>query len=149
MSFVYTEAARAIAAKEIDFDSDTFKIILCMANTDAVARRDDANFVDDIALDECDGANYARVTLLNPTITENPSQHRAQFKPDDLLPAWALLGAGTRNNIGIVLMKFVTNDTDSVPVAWYDDAATGFPFNGTGGDKDLTWSAQGAIQFQC
>lgn len=148
MSFPFLEAARALAAKEIDFDSDTFKIALLMANSDVISKRATALFVADITLDECDGANYARVTLLNPTISVNAGALRIEIAPDDLTPAWALLGAGTRNNIGMLLFKFVTNDAASVPVIWYDDAASGFPFNGTGGDRDVTWSAQGAIQIQ-
>jgi hypothetical protein len=140
-SFVYTPAKTALLNADLDFATQDFRIILCMTNTTADTLQD-AQFVGDVALDEYDGAAYARKTLAGEAVTEDAANDRAEFSANNI--QWAALGAGTRQAQGMVLFRFVTNDADSPLVAWIDTG--GFPFSGNGGNVDVTWNAQGILQ---
>lgn len=140
--FVYNEAKRALAEGEIDFVNDDIRVLMVMTNTTADTE-DDANTISGFTtLDECDGANYARKALANQAVNEDAPNNRAEFDADDVV--WTALGAGTRNNQAAVVYKHVTNDTDSVPIAYFDGG--GFPFNGNGGNVTLQWNAEGIVQ---
>jgi hypothetical protein len=140
-SFVYTPAKAELLRADHDFETGDFRIILCMTNTTADTLQD-AEFVADVALDEYDGAAYARKTLAGEAVTQDDANNRGEFDANDI--QWVALGAGTRQAQGMVLFRFVTNDADSPLIAWIDSG--GFPFSGNGGNVDVAWNVEGILQ---
>lgn len=143
MSFAYNEFKRALARGEIDLQSDDIRAMLVMSNTTADTE-DDANTISDFStLDECDGANYARQALANEAVNEDAANDRAEFDADNVV--FSSLGAGTRQNVGLVVYKHVTNDADSVPLFYIDTG--GFPFDASGSDVTIQWNTEGIAQI--
>ena len=142
-NFWYNEAKRALAEGELDLVDNTLQVMLVMTNT-TVDTEDDVNTLSGFTtLDEYDGANYARGTIANLAIAEDTANDRAEIDGDNQV--FASLGAGTRQCQAAVIFKFVTNDSDSVPIAYYDTG--GFPFDGTGSNVTVQWNAQGILQI--
>ncbi len=144
-NFIYTEAKRALAEGEIDFASDDIRVVLCMTNTTCDTEEDVTlmNGFSGDGLDEYDGSNYGRAALANEAVASDEANDRAEFDATDY--EFTALGVGTRQCQGAVLYQHVTNDTDSIPIAWID--AGGFPFDGNGGNVTIQWNAQGIIQI--
>lgn len=143
-SFWYDHAAYLLAHGTLDLDSDTLKVALVMTNTTADTEKDKATLSGFTTLDRGDGTNYADKTLASVTDTEDNTNHRAYIDCADV--TWSALGAGTRNYQGAVVYKFVTDDTDSIPVAYIDSG--GFPFAGNGGDVTMQINAAGLLRLQ-
>jgi len=144
MTFVYNEAKRAFAAAEIDTDApDDFRIVLVMSNTTADTE-DDTNLMNGFTtLDEFDGATYTRQELAGDALNEDSANNRAEYDANDT--SFTTVGAGTRQVVGALLIKHITDDTDSVPLAYYN--GTGFPFSANGSTVTLVWDLQGILQF--
>lgn len=145
MSFAYTLFLQDVGRGEIDFQEagDDIRIILVMTNTTADTDAD-AEFVASITtLDEYDGANYVRKALANQAMAADLANNRGEFDADNI--QFASLGAGTRQAAGMLLFKFITNDAASPNIAFIDSG--GFPFSGNGGNVDVTWNAEGILQF--
>ena len=146
-SFVYDNAKEQFMLGNFDLSSDDIRIILCMSNTTADTETDKSTIVGGggpfTTLDECDGGNYARKVLASESVTEDNPNNRAEFDADNI--TWSSLGVGTRQNVGLLVYKFVSDDTDSIPIAWIDTG--GFPFDASGGDVTITWDAEGIIQL--
>ncbi len=141
MSLVYNEFKRANAAGEIDLDADDIRVALLMTNTTVDAENDGtatlSNYTD---LDECDGANYARQALTSEAVVKDDGNDRASFDADN--PTWNALGNGTRANKGALVYKHVTDDTDSIPIAFIE---FGSPQNPGGSNFTVTWHANGIL----
>jgi len=141
-NFIFNEAKRALAAGELDLDTDDLRLMLVMTNTTADTE-DDVNFVGSFTtLDEYDGASYARQAIAGKVINEDAANNRAELDGTDTV--FTSLGAGTRQAQAAVLYKHVTNDADSVPIAYFDTG--GFPFDGTGSNVTVQWNAEGILQ---
>jgi hypothetical protein len=143
-SFVYNKAKTAILNGDIDFGGgDDIRVAMAMTNT-TCDTEDDTEFMDGFTTEDwMDGANYVRKNC-SETVTENLPGNLAFFD-DTTNHTWAALGAGTRQVAGFVIFKFVTNDTDSIPIAWIDTG--GFPFAANGGDVTVTWNVAGVISL--
>jgi hypothetical protein len=141
MSFAFTNAKRALLAGELDFDTHDIRAALLMTNSN-VNTKEDVLTVDAITLDEYDGANYVRKALASETVTADNTNNLGSFTASSVV--WTALGAGTRSALGVLLFRFVTNDADSVPIAFIDTG--GFPIAGNGGDLTIQWSASGILQ---
>lgn len=136
----FNEAARGVFAGEIDLNADDIRIALLSTNTTADTENDAITTVDGITtLDEFDGANYVRKALANEAVNKDDTNDRAEFDADDV--TWTSLGAGTRSVAGILVYKHVTNDTDSIPIAWVE--VSGTP---DGNDFTVQWNAEGILQ---
>lgn len=143
-NFVYTKAKHLLLAGDIDFDEagDDIRVLLVMTNT-TIDTEEDEDFIGDFTtLDEYDGANYARQTIDNQVTAEDEANDRGEFDGDNV--TIANLGVGTRQCQALLIFHFVTNDADSVPIAYIDQG--GFPFDGNGGNVTITWNAEGIIQ---
>ena len=144
MSFTYTHAVTEFAKGNIDLVNDDIRVLLVMTNTTADTEKD----VDDIdafsTLDEMDGANYVRKALANEAVTEDEANDRGEFDADDV--TFSALGNGTRSMAAAVVYKFVTDDTDSIPIWYIDDSP--FPTNPGGLDFILQWNAEGIAHFE-
>lgn len=146
-SFVYTPAKTKLLQGSLDFDAagDDIRIILVMTNTTADTE-EDSEFVGSITtLDEYDGANYARQALANEAVNQDAANDRAEFDADDdEFSGGSGLGVGTRQAQAMLVYKHVTNDGDSPVIAYIDTG--GFPFDGNGGNVNVTWNAEGILQ---
>lgn len=129
-NFAYTYAKRLFAKGDLDWDEagHDMRIMLLMTNTTADTEKDKQTIATFTTLDECNGANYVRKALANQIVNQDDPNLRAEMDADDIV--WTALGVGTRQNQGMVLYRFVTNDADSIPIAWIDTG--GFPFDGNG-----------------
>ena len=146
-NFQYTYAKSKMMSGDIDLTGD-IRILMVMSNS-TCDTEEDTTFIDQFTtLDECDGAGYARVQLVGEAVAPDLPNDRGEFDANDLAPAWAALGVGTRQNVGIVVYLFVADDTDSIPLYWIDTCTgVGFPFDGNGGAVNLTWHAEGIGQL--
>jgi len=138
MSHWYTDVTRAAFSCELDLENDDLRILLVMSNTTADTE-EDAVFLDDLTtLDECDGASYARQVATGAALTKDEPNNRTVFTLDN--PVFADLGPGTRQVVGAVIVKWVTDPTDS-PLVYY---ATLPPFDPPGSpDTTILWDPGG------
>ena len=143
MSFAYTPAKYGIARGTLVWHSSDIRVLLVMANTTADTDQDAATISAFGTLDEYDGASYVRKTLAGLATNEDDPNNRAEMDATDI--TWSTLGAGTRQAQAMVVYKFVTNDTDSIPILFIDSG--GFPFTGSGLDAVVTWNAEGIGQL--
>ncbi len=143
-SFMYTNAKELLLKGDLDFDEagNDMRIVLVMTNTTADTEKDKALMNAFTTLDEDDGANHARKARGNQVVAQDDPNLRGEFSFDAI--TWTALGVGTRQIQGAILYKHVTNDADSIPIAWIDSG--GFPFWGNGSDVVLTPNAEGLLQ---
>lgn len=135
--FIYNIAKFKLTLGNVNFNTDTFDVALCMTSTtagDNTALGRDAPNVAAISLDEFDGANYARKTLTN-ILQMDLTNDRILWGSSDL--AWTNLGAGnpgSRQIAGaLILQNNGGGESGNIPMVWFDSAAV-FPFwaNGSG-----------------
>ncbi len=143
-NFFYDNALLLLSNGGLDLVNDDIRFLMAMTNTTADTEKDKLTISGFTTLDEADGAGYARKTLSGQAATVDNANHRSEVDCDDV--PWASIGAGTRQYQGIVAFKFVTNDSDSIPVAWIDSG--GFPFNGNGSPVTAQINADGFAQIR-
>ena len=141
-NFWYNNAKRALAEKELDLVDDDLRVMLCMSNTTADTEKEVTTISGFTTLDEYDGDNYARQAIAG--LSGAIDVGNARYEVDGTDSVFSNLGAGTRQAVGMMVHQHVTNDADSVPIAWYDTG--GFPFDGTGSDVTVGWNDQGILQ---
>jgi hypothetical protein len=142
-SFIYNKAKTLILNAGINFATSDIRIRMEMTNSTADTEDDTIHMDDFTTEDPMDGAN-AVDKQASEAVTENLAGNCA-FYDDTTNHTWAALGAGTRQVQGFIVYKFVTNDADSIPIAWIDTG--GFPFSANGGDVTVTWNAAGVISL--
>jgi hypothetical protein len=143
-NFWYLEGLLALAKGDLDFDTDVYKTLLVMTNTTADTDTT-AKFVGDFGtLDEHNGANYVRKTVVQGTPAIDAPNSRVEVPATATV--WTALGAGTRQAQAAVLYRFVTNDADSPILVYFDTG--GFPFTASGADFTVNWNAEGMIQLK-
>ena len=119
------------------------RVALLMTNTTADTDKDAMNFVDDIGtLDECDATGYARIALASEASNVDDTNDRAEFDATDV-SFTGLSGDATRAIQGALIIKHVTDDTDSIPIAFIDFASD-IPATAT--QIDVPWNAEGILQ---
>ena len=139
---VYNYAKAKLLSGDIDLDADDIRVLLVMTNS-TCDTEDDCDFIDQFTtLDEMDGANYVRKALAGEAVAVDLPNNRGEFDAENV--TWTALGVGTRQVLGAVLYKHVTNDADSIPIAYIDSG--GFPFDANGGDVTITWNDEGILQ---
>ena len=127
----------------IDLDTNDIRCALLMTNTTADTENDGISTISGITtLDDCDGSGYSRLALTTEAVNLDDANDRAEFDADDA--AFGALGAGTRAVQGVLVYKHVTNDTDSIPIAWVE-----FATNKTldGSSFTVQWDAEGILQL--
>jgi len=134
-TFVYDHAKGLILSGSLDFPGSTFKVMLLMEDTSANLELSAAVIDDFTTLDEYDGDGYDRKDLLYPRVKEIASSHASSFAAEDVL--FEALGASTRNAKGLLVYKHVTDDSDSIPIAYLEPP--GFPFAGDGTPLGIMW----------
>jgi len=140
-SFVYTEAKRALLAGELDMDTHDIRVMLVDSTTTADTEEDATTISGITTLGELSGTGYARVALANEAVAADNANDRGEFDADDA--AWTGIDAGTAQ--AALVFRHVTNDTDSVPIAYIDTG--GFPIVTNGGNLTIQWNAEGILQL--
>lgn len=119
----------------------TFKVLLVDAAPASEAAAKDLNFVSDVSGDELADASYARQTLASVAVTEDDSGDSAFIDAAD--PVFTS-PTGGENPVGGWIYREVTNDADSVLLAWIetnDDVTT------SGNNVTLALPAAGFYQL--
>lgn len=144
MSFLYTNAKRALLAGEIDLDADDIRAIGVASNTTADTEEDVALISAFTTLDESDDTGYARHTFSTQTVTADNANDRGEFDAEDV--PWNFNGDQTagRQMAGVIIYKHVGADSSNIPIAFIDSG--GFPFTQSG-SVTIQWSAEGIIQL--
>lgn len=142
-SLVYNNAKAQLIKGGIDLDTDDIRVALLMTNTDADTLADGANFLSNLALDECDSSGYARVALTGEAVNTDDANDRAEFDANDS-SFTGLGGNATRAIQGALIYKHVTNDADSIPICFVDFASD-IPVTAT--QVDIPWNAEGILQL--
>lgn len=144
-SFVYNVAKAGFANGTLDWDTNTFKIMLI---DNAYTPNPDHATVS--ALTELpNGTGYTggfngagRKTLSVCSVVQVDASDRAELRVS-LATTWSAINAGTAK--AAVVIREMTSDADSIPVAYIDSG--GWPIVTNGGDLTCTWNAAGAIQL--
>lgn len=126
------------------FTSNSFKVLLLKGS--GYTFNKDHDFVADLtpASNEIAGSGYSRQTLASKTRTIDDTNDRITYDAAD--PAFGSIVTGETVS-AMVLYRFVTNDSDSILVAYYDlpDTPTdGNPFTVILGSSGLLYNDQGA-----
>lgn len=143
VSNVFNNALQKILAAYLVTGAD-IRVALLMTNTTADTEKDNIDFMDDFAtLDECDDSTYARVALGSEASNVDNTNDRAEFDGNDV-SFTGLTGDSTRAIQGALIYKHVTNDTDSIPIAFIDFASD-IPATAT--EINVPWNAEGILQL--
>jgi hypothetical protein len=146
MAFVYTEAKRALLAGELDLNADDMRLMLVMTNTTADTDEDATTIAGIGTLDEFDGSGYTQSiggqTLDGEAVAADNANDRGEFTATD--ETFSALGDGTRQIAAGLLIKWITSQALSMPVAYIDTG--GFPLDPGGGDLIFQWNAEGILQ---
>lgn len=147
MNFWYTHTIAEIGRGNIDLEAEgtagDLRVLLVMVGTSTGTERD-VDVIDDFTtLDEYDGTSYARQALANTSYDIDDPNFRVELTADPSV--WTTLGVGSAQAEAAIIYLHVTDDTDSLPIAYIDEG--GFPFDGSGSDITITWNAEGALQL--
>lgn len=141
-SLVYNNFLQKLLLAYLVTSAD-IRVALVMTNTTADTERDGMNFMNSFTtLDECNATGYARVALASEASNVDDTNDRAEFDANDI-SFTGLSGNASRAYQGIVIYKHVTNDTDSVPIAFIEFPST-IPATAT--QVDVTFNAEGILQ---
>lgn len=139
---MYIPAKKYFPDGTIDWDTHDIRMALVMTNTTADTETDKALMNAFSTLDEFDGSGYTREVFTNEAVNQDTPNNRSELDADDA--TFGALGSGTRSIQGAIIYKHVTNDGDSIPIAYIDLTPA---FNPGGGTVTVSWDAQGIIQF--
>ena len=119
-NFVYDAALTGFPDGSIDWDSDTIRLMLVDSTTTADTETAAATISAFTTLGELSGTGYVRKDLASKTVTIDVANARAELDAADV--SFAAITAGTA--AAAVVFKFVSNDADSVPIAFFDGQFT-------------------------
>ena len=153
-NFWTNKAITDLVKGDLDFDTADLRAILVMTNTTADTEKDKTTVGAYTTLDEFDGSGYTAaaggVTLDGEAVVlDAGGSNRAGVDATD--EAFGNLGLGTRQVAGILVIRFVTNQSSSIPLFWIDTTSggtTSFPFWTNGGSVTVTWNAAGIAYIQ-
>ena len=139
-NFAYTHALALLLKGDIDFENDDIRVMLIDSTTTADTEKD-VSFIGDFStLGELSGTGYVRKALGTQVVNQDDPNDRGEFDAADIV--WTAINAGTAQ--AMLIYKHVTNDADSIPIAYVDTG--GFPISTSGGDVTIQWNAQGILQ---
>ena len=128
-----------------DYLTGDIRAALLMSATTASAQNDGIQFVGDFTtLDECDAAGYARVSLTSEDVAVDDANDRAVFDADDLTFS-GLGGDATRDYVGVLVYRHVTDDSDSEVIAFVQFAVSEVK---TVTAVPVQWSSAGLMLFE-
>lgn len=141
----YNKGKFEVLSEGTQLDTDTIKVMLV---DDTYVFDAAHNFVSDVVADEVSGSGYTggfagagRKTLGSKAFSEDDANSRAEFDSSADM-TWTSISVGTVG--GAILIREVTNDADSVVLAFMDfdpDVVT------NGGNMTIQWNAEGILQI--
>jgi len=145
---VYLVAMHDLAKKEIDLRNDDIRVLLVASNGayDPGDTAEDPNTLSDmnsgagVAGVEFDGSGYSRKVLSSKSLAASTADDEVTFHASDV--TWVSLSAGTHSVEGALLFKFVTTDSDHIPLAWCPYSVATAP---NGSNFKNSWPAGGII----
>jgi len=143
-NFVYTAAKEEIMKGTVDFDlPDDFRVILVDSTTTADTEEDALTVGGFTTLGELSGTGYTSGgdPLVGDAVNRDDPNNRAEYDATDT--TWTGINAGTAQ--AAILIKWITNLTSSLPIAYIDTG--GFPITTNGGDLTIQWNAEGVLQL--
>ena len=142
-SLVYNEFKRLTAIGSINLASNDIRVALCMTNTTCDTQEETALMNAFTTLDECDATGYSRQALTSEAVAIDTSNNRAEFDAADA-SFTGLSGDATRDIQGALVFKFVSDDTDSIPIAFVDFASD---ITSAATTINVPWNAEGILQL--
>lgn len=133
---VYGKAMQAMANKQIDFDSDTVKVLLCTSTY--TPNQDTHDYVDTDITNELTGGGYARVTLTGKTVTYDGASNTLTLDCDNVL-----FPALTAANVRYAVFFIDTGTPATSPLLCYWDFESNLAPSAQ--DLTLTISASGLV----
>lgn len=142
---IYNHAKAEILRGAVNFTADTFKLELVMSNTTAGSEVNVTTMGGFTTRDSCDAVGYPAggVALASLTVSDDAGGNRGYFDAADV--TFSSLAAGTRQVAGMILYKFITSLSASLPIAYFD--TPGFPFWGNGSNVVVQWSTSGIVEI--
>lgn len=138
-SFVTNRAKAGFANGELDWDTNTIKVMLVTAANDATVDDDFIGAI--VTLGELSGTGYTagfgqsgRHTLATRSVEQDETNDWANLKADN--ETWTAINAGTA--AACLIVKEVTNDADSILLAKLEFTAVVT----NGGDFTIKWDNQ-------
>lgn len=135
-AYWYLEGIYRISDRTINWTADTVRAILL---TSSYTFNEDHVFVSSLTANELTG--YTRPSLANKAISKNTTDDKVYFTADD--PTIASVATGQTIS-KVAIYKFVTNDSDSILIGYYD----GFSLPTNGGGVTLDFNASGALAIR-
>lgn len=144
-SVIYNEYKRAVAAGEIDWDADTIKARLVMANTTCGSQNDGIVTISNFTtLDVADATGYADVSLASKAVNKDDGNDRAELDAADVVFS-GLSGNASRNYVGVLIYKYVSGTDASDKVIAYVQFASAISSAAT--QVTIPWDAEGILHF--
>lgn len=144
-SKIYTEAARAIAAGEVDLNADTFYTRLLLSNTTADTENSGITTVAGFTtLDE--HAAAGQQALANIAVNKDDANLRAEFDADDVTYSALAADVSGRDVVGVLICKQAGGSpaTTDLPLFFLEYASPKTP---DGSDFTIQWNTEGIAQF--
>ena len=141
--FVYNIAKFQLLNADLDFNApDDIRLILLEAATDE--NPDDADVAAVLVrAGTTELVTYTRGALASEATSQDDANDRAEFDATDFVFSAV---AAQNAIVAVLVFKFVTNDSDSIPIMFID-SMTGLPLTPNGSDITITWNAQGILQL--
>lgn len=112
----------------IDWDTHTFRVLLA---TSSYTPNVDHDFVSDVVANEATGTGYARQTLTGNAVSIDDTNDRVDHNANNVT-----ITTLTSTFRYAVVYRFVTNDADSILVAYFDLGAQSI----TASDFTIKWN---------
>lgn len=138
-TFVFNKAKADLLKGDIDLVNDDMRMLILGPSNDATSNKD-AAALDDLTLDEPTDSNYARQSLSSQTVTQDDSNNRAEW---DFADVTFGSNSGGDDYEALLVYKHVTDDTDSIPVAFFDNFST----TPGGADLNIVIGADGFLHL--
>jgi hypothetical protein len=142
-TFVFTRATQRLSIDEL-LVADIRALLVMSGNN--VSANPDAEFLDDLVLDEYDGLGYARVQLTGLAKVLNLAQKRTELHADN--PIFPLLAPASFPIKGILFYEHVGLDSANLPLTFVDKGGFTDGTNGTGQDFEFLLGAAGLLYVE-
>lgn len=144
VAHTYTKLADALAQKEVDFDSDTFKCMLLSAYT-VGSTQDTAKYRADVlaAATEATGTGYTAGGVTLTSVTWTATGHVYAFKAT--IPAWTTTGGSL--SAAYALFYDDTPATNKPVLCYWNLDGSGGTQTSSNGTFTLTQNASGILTF--
>lgn len=149
MSFFYNIAKFKAGTGAMNLEALDVRVMLIKmpGSTTADTQKDAATISAFTTLGEISATNYVRKALAGEDVQQDDVNNRAEFHATSPV-TWTALGGAANDTIGAVLVyAHVTTDADSWPIAYIDNAGSGFNLTTNGSDFSLNINAEGLLQF--